>query len=87
MKYFFMSDVHGEYSKMIAALNEAGFDKEKDVLVSLGDLFDRGSNSLEVLEYVMSCPNRILIWGNHDLRLKELMYGAAVVTTTNQMVY
>lgn len=76
MRYIFISDVHGQFTRMMDALDEANFDRKKDTLVSLGDLFDRGPDSWEVLEYVMSCPNRILIWGNHDLRLRELLIGA-----------
>src|SRR5574344_496710 len=74
MRYFFISDVHGNYEKMVAALEAHHFDKEKDTLVSVGDPFDRGSKSKEVLEYLMSCPNRILLWGNHDRRLYLLVY-------------
>lgn len=77
MRYIFISDVHGQFDKMISALNEVKFDKDKDTLVSLGDLFDRGPDSWEVLNYVMSCPNRILIWGNHDLRLRDLLLGSS----------
>ncbi len=73
MRYFFIDDIHSEYDKMILALERAGFDKEKDTLVSLGDLFDRGTQTVEVLNYIMSLPNRVLIWGNHDLRLEELV--------------
>ncbi len=73
MKYFCIADVHGEYDKMILALNDAGFNKETDTLVSLGDLFDRGLESQEVLEFVMSCPHRLLCMGNHELRLMQLI--------------
>ena len=73
MRYFFISDVHGNYEKMVAALEANHFNKEKDTLVSVGDPFDRGSKSKEVLEYIMSCPNRILLWGNHDRRLYLLL--------------
>lgn len=75
MKYYFISDVHGCYDKMIKALNDAGFNAETDTLVSLGDPFDRGPQSYEVLEYLMQCPNRILVWGNHDYRLRNLLLG------------
>ncbi len=75
MKYFFISDVHGQYQKMKQALEDAGFHKDTDTLISLGDLFDRGPASKEVLEFVMSCPNRILVRGNHDSRLRELLLG------------
>ena len=74
MRYFFISDVHGQYDMMIDALRAAGFDKEKDTLVNLGDSFDRGPDSRKVLEFLMSCPNRILLWGNHDSRLYEVVY-------------
>lgn len=74
MRYFFISDVHGEYDKMIEALNNAGFDMEKDTLVNIGDAFDRGTKSKEVLHYFLQCPHHILIAGNHDLRLEELVF-------------
>ena len=75
MKYYFISDVHGQYDKMMSALEQAHFNKDADTIVSVGDPFDRGDKSLDVLKFLMSCPNRILIWGNHDLRLKELALG------------
>lgn len=79
MKYFFISDVHGAYDKMIDALNEYGFNKQTDTLVNVGDSFDRGPDSLKVLEFLLSCPNRILIWGNHDLRLADLVLGLSKI--------
>lgn len=78
MRYFLISDVHGQYGKMIKALDNAGFDPQKDTLVSLGDLFDRGAENLKVLEYVMKLPKKILILGNHDARLEALFNGAEV---------
>lgn len=73
MKYFFVSDIHGQYDKLVLALAEEGFDIEKDTLVSLGDPFDRGPQSKEVLDFFLSCPHRILVMGNHDWRLLQLM--------------
>ena len=75
MKYFFISDIHGEFNRMAEALRDAGFNPSKDTIVSLGDPFDRGAQSYEVLQFLMSCPNRILVWGNHDMRLKKLITG------------
>jgi len=75
MRYVFISDVHGEYEKMLAALESVNFNKETDTIVSLGDPFDRGFNSKEVLKYLMDCPHRILVWGNHDRRLADLLKG------------
>lgn len=73
MRYVCIADVHGCYDKMIKALNDAHFNPATDTLISLGDLFDRGDQSREVLQYVMSCPNHILCMGNHDLRLMQII--------------
>lgn len=75
MRYIFVSDIHGRLDRLIKALNAVNFDKDKDTIVNLGDAFDRGSDSRGVLEYLLSCPNRILLWGNHDYRLRELIKG------------
>ena len=77
MKYFVITDVHSFYKPMMEALNKAGFDKDNPdhTLVSCGDLFDRGPDSKEVLEFVMSCPRRRLVQGNHESMLMDLLYG------------
>ena len=79
MRYIFISDVHGQYDKLIKSLNDVGFDSKVDTIVSLGDPFDRGPHSYEILKFLMTCPNRILVWGNHDLRLKEILIGQDIV--------
>ncbi len=75
MRYVFVSDIHGCYNKLIDSLNKVNFNREVDTIVSLGDAFDRGPDSLKVLKFLMGCPNRILVWGNHDLRLYKI-FGA-----------
>ena len=71
MKYFFVSDIHGKLDKLLDALAAAGFSVQNDTIVSVGDAFDRGKQNAGVLKFLMGCPHRILIWGNHDRRLKE----------------
>ena len=68
MEIFAVSDVHGHYSEMMAALRESGFDptNEEHFFLSCGDLFDRGSENLEVYEFVSALPRKILIKGNHE---------------------
>ena len=73
MRYIFISDVHGMYYKMLNALDDVKFDYTKDTLVCLGDMFDRGPHSKEILEFIMDLPHKILVWGNHDRRLWELV--------------
>lgn len=79
MKYFFVSDIHGEYGKLIQALADECFDMEKDTLVSLGDPFDRGFQNKEVLDFILACPHHIIVIGNHDWRLKIIMQKPAMM--------
>lgn len=77
MKYFFVSDIHGQYDKLIDALQKNNFNEVVDTLVVLGDSFDRGTKSLEVLKFILSCRNHTIVLGNHDLRLKDLILNKA----------
>lgn len=72
-RYVFVSDIHGHYDALIAALASVNFNKEVDTIVSLGDPFDRGLASKEVVEFLVSCPHRYFIWGNHDIRFRDLV--------------
>ena len=75
MKYFVVSDVHSFYDEMVAALTSVGFDYNNPdhILVSCGDLLDRGNKTLETLKYVNGLPKerKILIRGNHEDLLTE----------------
>ena len=74
--YFVISDVHSYYDEMIDALDKAGYNKENKnhVLISLGDLFDRGPDSVKCLEFINSIPdsNKVCIRGNHEDLLEEV---------------
>ena len=72
---FVVSDVHGFYSEMMAALELAGFDKscEGHTFVSCGDLFDRGSENGQVYAFVKSLPRKVLIRGNHEDFLQDIL--------------
>lgn len=75
MKYFVTSDIHGFLSAAKKALNEAGFDpnNENHTLVVCGDIFDRGYETKETYKYIKSLPRKILIRGNHESLLEELV--------------
>lgn len=45
MRYFITSDIHSYYSVLKKELEKQKFDKDKDTLITLGDNFDRGSQS------------------------------------------
>ena len=75
MKYFITADVHSYFSILESALDEAGFDRNNSehFFVSLGDLLDRGSEPRECLQFVNSLDRKILIRGNHEDLMEEMI--------------
>lgn len=72
---FAVSDVHGHYTALARALEESGFDagNENHVFLSAGDLFDRGPENAGVYAFVQSLPRKILLRGNHEEMLMEVL--------------
>lgn len=72
-KLFCISDVHGFYNEMREALDNAGFDpnNEEHWLISLGDVWDRGKQPFEVMQYLKRLPRKVLIRGNHEDLFEE----------------
>ena len=73
-KIFVISDVHSAYTPMKKALDDAGFEigNPNHLLISCGDNFDRMDESQQVLDYLMGVPNKVLVFGNHELLIKDL---------------
>ena len=77
-KYFIVSDIHSFYTPLITALEKKGFDMNnpEHILVVLGDVFDRGYQSLEVYAFLtIALPEDrvILVRGNHELLYLDLL--------------
>jgi len=76
-KYFVVSDIHSFFTPFMNALNEAQFDinNSEHILIVCGDLFDRGKESVKLYKFIKSLPKdrRILIRGNHEYLLKDLV--------------
>jgi serine/threonine protein phosphatase 1 len=60
-----MSDIHGNYEKYTTALEVISFN-EDDTLFVLGDVVDRGNNSMMILLDMMCRFNVMPILGNHE---------------------
>ncbi len=75
MKYFVVSDVHGCAGILKKTLESGGYDPENPdhMLVCCGDFFDRGTENFEVLKFFERLPRKIMIKGNHDERLLEIL--------------
>ena len=76
-KYFLVSDIHSFYEPMMKALKDAGFDEtnKRHILCVLGDVFDRGSETWKVYNFLKGLPKGrlILIRGNHEDLYEELL--------------
>lgn len=72
-RLFVCGDIHGEYKKLLEKLDSLDFDYDNDLLISPGDLVDRGPDSL-------SCFNLIYkSWfmstrGNHEAFCSDYIY-------------
>lgn len=60
-----IGDIHGCFTKMGAALRAIGFDPGRDRLFSVGDLVDRGPESIEVMNF-LACEFVHAVSGNHE---------------------
>lgn len=72
-KIFAVSDIHGFFTEMKKALDNAGFDPQnpQHLLVSCGDAMDRGNQPREVIEFLNGLPNKVLICGNHEILMQD----------------
>ena len=61
-----MSDIHGQYELFRNLMEQITLGKD-DILYVLGDVVDRGPDSMKTLKYMMATPNIIPIMGNHEL--------------------
>jgi predicted MPP superfamily phosphohydrolase len=75
MKIFACSDIHSYFTPFKKALDEKGFEPNnpEHLLVVCGDVFDRGGESVEVLDYLNSLINVVLVRGNHEDLLEEML--------------
>jgi serine/threonine protein phosphatase 1 len=73
---YIIGDLHGCYSLFTSMLERIDFDKEKDRMFSVGDLIDRGENSIDCL-YLIKEPWFHAVTGNHeDLLIDTVIRGA-----------
>jgi serine/threonine protein phosphatase 1 len=66
MKRFAIGDIHGGHKALSQCLERSGFDPEKDLLISLGDICDGWPEVDKVIDELLSIKNLKVVLGNHD---------------------
>lgn len=69
-RVFVVGDLDGNYAKLQAELNKVHFNAEEDVLISLGDIIDRGPDSAALVEYFQAIGAHVVL-GNHEHMMME----------------
>ena len=69
-KVFIIGDLDGHFSHFQIALNNAGFKPNQDTLICLGDVIDRGSDNLQILEFLKEI-DAYMVLGNHEHMMIE----------------
>ena len=76
MKYFVSADIHGFFDEWMSALkkNDFDIDNQQHKIVVCGDLFDRGRQPKQIIDFVLAHKNKIiLIKGNHEYLIEEMI--------------
>ena len=71
---FIIGDLHGCYGLLLAEMDKNKFDKTKDRLFSVGDLTDRGPDSVKCMQLVYE-PWFFAVQGNHERMMFSALLG------------
>ena len=76
MARYAIGDIQGCYQALCRLLDQLGFDANRDELWLVGDLINRGDDSLATLRFLHSIKHCVrMVLGNHDLHLLALREG------------
>lgn len=76
MAIYAVGDIQGCLVPLKALLEKVNFNKDHDLLISVGDLINRGPDSLATLRFCMALGDAFkMVLGNHDLHLLAVAEG------------
>lgn len=67
---YFIGDIHGNYDLYIRTLKEFGI-TDDDVVISVGDVIDRGNKSAALAFEFLFKDNRYMVMGNHEAMMVD----------------
>lgn len=82
-RLFIAGDLHGEFHALMSALHAVKFDFEKDLVLLVGDIHDRGPNSPECLDLLQESWLLLTI-GNHEWMLLSVVMDNGEINTRQE---
>lgn len=73
-----VSDIHGEYESFKGLLHKTGFSKD-DILIIVGDIIEKGEESLKTLRYIMDLSKTHIVYitsGNVEKKRIQVLEGS-----------
>ena len=66
MRRFVIGDIHGAHKALVQCLHQSGFNYDRDLLISLGDVCDGWPETKQCIDELLQIKNLIVTLGNHD---------------------
>lgn len=68
-----VGDIHGCFDEFLALLRKVNWNENRDQLVLVGDIVNKGPKSVEMLEWVFMHPTVTCLLGNHEWALLQYL--------------
>ena len=65
-RHFVLGDIHGKFKELNILLDKINYDPASDNIYTVGDMIDRGPDSVEVLDFFILNESNYSILGNHE---------------------
>ncbi len=80
MNVYCIGDIQGCYAELARLLEACRFDPAQDQIIALGDLINRGPESLKTLQFLRSLGASFrTVLGNHDLSILARIYSGEAI--------
>jgi serine/threonine protein phosphatase 1 len=83
-RHIVIGDIHGCFDELQDLLGSIGV-TSSDVIVSVGDLVDRGPDPTKVVDFFRTTPNTVVLMGNHERKHVRRVFSYAQKITRVQM--
>ena len=65
-RYLVFGDIHGRLEKADACLLKAKYNANNDIVLTVGDMIDRGTDNIKTVGYFLNTPDWYSCMGNHE---------------------